>query len=258
MNALRNKLTEGKVALGTHVSLSDSVITEILGMAGFDYIWIDTEHAALDLNLVEKHLIAARAAGISAIVRVPWNDPVRIKPVLELGPDGIVIPMVNNKEQAVNAIRACLYPPAGIRGYGPRYAMHFGAMTTEEYLRDAPNQTLRFIQIETILAVENLEDILSVENISGIIIGPCDLAASMGLIGRWEDERVQSTIDRICAISHKAGVKVGTSFGYMSPEQMARWKQRGIDMISQVSDSDFIYQGGVNLLNAMRKAYLSI
>ena len=256
MGILRKKLESGETALGSHVSLADSVITEIMGSAGFDYLWIDTEHAAIDLNILEKHLIAARAANVSAIVRVPWNDPVRIKPVLEMGPEGIVIPMVSTREQAEQAIRACLYPPRGIRGYGPRQAIRFGAASLEEYLKHAADATLRFIQIEHIEAVRNLDDILSVEGIDGIIIGPCDLSASMGKIGEWDDPEVQRTIDLICETAHARKVKVGMSFGYLTPEQMRRWRDRGMDMISQVSEVDFIYQGAKKLLEDMRRAYL--
>lgn len=256
MNKLYEKLRKNEIALGTHISLADSVITEITGSVGYDYLWIDTEHAAIDLNILEKHLIAARAAGTSAIVRVPWNDPVRIKPVLEMGPDGIVIPMVSTKEQAEAAVRACLYPPAGIRGFGPRQAIRFGATSLEEYLAKAREQTLRLIQIEQIEAVRNLEEILSVEGISGVIIGPCDLASSMGKIGHTLDEEVQSTIDYICEKAHEKGVKVGVSLGYTSPEEEARWKKRGVNMISQVSEVDFIYQGARRLLEEMKAAYL--
>ena len=91
----------------------------MLGILGFDYIWIDTEHTPLTLDGVEKHMIAARAAGISPIVRVPENHPVRLKPVLEMGPDAVVIPQVNSYEEVVEAVRNCAYPPLVVRGWGP-------------------------------------------------------------------------------------------------------------------------------------------
>ena len=96
MNKLKEKLHNNEVCLGTHVSLNDPVITELMGNVGFDYLWIDTEHTAIDLNCLQQHLIAARAACVSAIVRVPCVDQVRVKPILEMGPDGIVFPQVNS------------------------------------------------------------------------------------------------------------------------------------------------------------------
>lgn len=256
MNTLRNKLNTDKLVLGTHISLNDSVITEIIGLVGYDYLWIDTEHTAMDLNILEKHLIAGRAACVPTIVRVPWNDPVLLKPVLEMGPAGVVIPMVNTREEAERAVKACKYPPNGIRGYGPRYAARFGAYTTEEYLSIAAEQTLCMIQIEHITAVNNIDEILKVDGVDVLIIGQCDLSASMGKLGQWYDDEVQSTIDYICDRAHFYEVMVGASLGYVSPEQSKRWRKRNINMISQVSDVDFIYQGALSLFNDMKKAYL--
>ena len=88
MSTLSEKLRNGTVALGTHVSLNDSVISELIGNLGFDYIWIDTEHTSISLECLQLHLIACRAAGVSAIVRVPEVDRIKAKPVLEMGPDG--------------------------------------------------------------------------------------------------------------------------------------------------------------------------
>ena len=133
MNKLREKLNSGKTAIGSHISLADSTVTEIMGEVGFDYLWIDTEHTSMSLEDLRNHLVAARATGVSPIVRVPEVSQVQAKPILEMGPEGIIFPQVNSYEQALEAVAACRYPPKGNRGGGPRRAMHFGVdMTAQE------------------------------------------------------------------------------------------------------------------------------
>jgi len=255
MNTLCEKLRQNKTALGTHISLNDSVITELIGNLGFDYLWIDTEHTTIDLHTLQQHLIAARASGVSAIVRVPCNDPTRIKPVLEMGPDGVVIPMVNSYEEAKRAVSACMYPPKGIRGFGPRRAVQFGNVSLESYLADVDERLLKIIQIEHIDSVRDLDRILTIDEIGAFVLGPCDLASSMGRIGQWNDPQVsmvyQSVIDKI----HSAGKKIGVSFGACSYEDIVHWRERGVDMISIAADTDLLMLGARRLLAEMKEIF---
>lgn len=252
MKNLRQKLDNQQTALGTHICMNEPVLTEILGHIGFDYLWIDTEHTTIGLEKLEQHLIAARAGGVSALVRVPWNDPVRLKPVLEMGPDGIIIPMVNSREEAIAAVRACLYPPKGIRGYGPKYASRFGMVPMEQYLETVARDTMRFIQIEHIDAVNDLEQIVQVPEIDGFIIGPCDLAASMNHLHEVECPEMDRVFRRIIQTVHSAGKPVGVSYGLCSEEVIQRWIDRGVDMISLASESDFVIAGAKTLLQSMK------
>src|SRR5262245_39526938 len=112
----REKLGRGDVALGTCVSFTDPTVTEALS-AILDFVWIDMEHSVLSLEAVQGHVMATMGSDTTALVRVPWNDPVLIKPVLDLGADGIIVPNVRSVEEARRAIAACLYPPEGIRGF---------------------------------------------------------------------------------------------------------------------------------------------
>lgn len=253
MSKLKELLKSGQMALGTHVSLTDSVLTEAIGLTGYDYIWIDTEHTAISLETLERHLIAARAAGVSAIVRVPWNDAVRLKPLLEMGPDGIVIPMINSAEEARAAIRACNYPPSGIRGYGPRYACRYGLMESEAYLAQANSAILKLLQIEHISAYQDLDEILAVEGVDAFIIGPCDLAASMGFIGQWNHREVLDVLDDIIKRAHAANKKIGASVGLINKEEAARWINRNPDMLSLASDLDYIVSGAKTNLSMMKQ-----
>lgn len=242
MNKLREILNSGRTALGTHVSLNTPVITEIMAGCGFDYIWIDTEHTTITLEQLQMHMIAARAGGAAAVARIPWNDPVRLKPVLEMGPDGVVIPMVNSYEEALTAVKAFLYPPHGNRGYGPQRASRFGLMDMDEYLESA-SRIVRILQVEHIDAVRDLDRILTIPEIDVLLFGPCDLASSMRKIGQWDDPQVQRTIDEAAKKILDSGKKLGVSYGPCTDSQLRRWKDRGVNMISIAADTNFIAQG---------------
>ena len=256
MNKLKEKLSRGEMALGTHILFNESRITELVGGLGYDYLWIDTEHTALSLDDVERHLDAARLAGVTSLVRIPWNDPVRAKPVLEMGPGGLIFPMVNSYEEALLAVRSCLYPPRGIRGFGPRRANNFGLIPLDEYIEQANNEVMRIIQIEHIDAVRDLDRITTIQDIDAYIIGPMDLSASMGKIGKLNDPEVVATFEEIIAKVHAAGKPVGLSLGLLDEAGMAVWKQRGIDFISLACESDFVIAQGTKLLESMKRTML--
>ena len=251
MSKLSEKLKARKTALGTHVTLTDSSITEMMGDVGFDYIWIDTEHSAISLEALEHHLLACRATGTSALVRIPSVNAIKAKPVLEMGPDGIVFPQVNSYELALEAVKACMYPPKGNRGFGPRRAMHFGAnMTLTDYLKMA-DRILKILQFEHIDALKDLDRILSIEDLDVILLGPCDLASSMGHINDWHHPEVEKVVDELFLKAHKTGKKVGVSFGACDADEMMRYKKRNVDMISIAADTDYIVNGAKQTYKTM-------
>ena len=256
MNKLREKLNSGKTAIGSHISLADSTVTEIMGDVGFDYLWIDTEHTSFTLEDLRNHLVAARATGVSPIVRVPEVSQVQAKPILEMGPDGIVFPQVNSYELALEAVAACRYPPKGNRGWGPRRAMHFGVdMTAQEYIAQS-DDVLTILQFENIAAYKDLDKILTIDGLDVILLGPCDLASSMGHIGDWFNPEVEKVVDDLFERVHRSGKKIGVSYGLCDKETMYRYQRRGVDMISIAAENDFIVQGSKNLLSEMKDVFL--
>lgn len=254
MNSLRSKLESGKVALGTHVSLNNPVITEMMGECGFDYIWIDTEHTTVTLEQLQMHLIAAKAAKVAGVARIPWNDPIRLKPVLEMGPDGVVIPMIRNYEEAEKAIQSFFYPPRGVRGFGPQRAIQFGKMEIDEYFKNY-SDIVRILQVEHIDAINDLDRILTIPEIDVMLFGPCDLASSMGKLGAWFDPEVQDVIDKASKKIKDAGKKLGVSYGPCTEDTLRRWHDRGVDMISIAADTNFIIQGAQNTLNMLKHVF---
>ena len=131
MKTFREKLYASDPLIGTVIGLCDPCISEMIGQNGYDFLWIDTEHSAMDYHTLLMHIIAAKAGGSASIVRIPWNEPYLAKRVLEMGPDGIIIPQVSGAEDVRRAMKSCLYPPEGERGFGPRRACKYGMQPLE-------------------------------------------------------------------------------------------------------------------------------
>ncbi|MFO7574018.1 MAG: aldolase/citrate lyase family protein [Bacteroidales bacterium] len=192
---------------GTIISMSVPQATEIMADAGFEWVLIDMEHSSLGLDDVHNILNAA-GDRLLTIVRVPGNDEIWIKRVLDLGCDGILVPMVNTREAAEAAVSCSLYPPAGRRSVGVSRAHRYGPGFSG-YVSDVGKSLIIMLQIEHIEAVKNIDSILSVEGISAIFIGPYDLSASMGLTGQVTHPDVADAIDTVKSKCNSAGLPWG-------------------------------------------------
>jgi 2-keto-3-deoxy-L-rhamnonate aldolase RhmA len=251
LSDIRQKIAAHELVIGSHVSLLDSSVSELLACVGFDFLWVDTEHSAIDRGVLQQHLVAAQAGGAAAFVRIPWNDPVLVKPVLEMGPAGIVFPMICSAEQAKAAVAACLYPPAGVRGFGPRRAVRYGTVPSDRYIREAAESFWRIMQIEHIDAVRNLEAIVEVEGVDAIVVGPNDLSGSVGLLGQTGHPEVRKLCDRIAEVAKRRGIPFGTSIGD-DPDTVRQWIDRGVDWIATGTDTGSLLAGGRRALEQAR------
>ena len=249
---MKERLKNNKILIGTHVSFKDSSITELLGKIGFDFLWIDMEHTALDKSAIQLHLIAAQAAEVPGIVRIPWNDPIIVKPILEMGVSGIVFPSVGTKREAEKAIQSCLYPPKGFRGFGPRRAVMYGMRNEKDYINNSDSEIFKIIQIETKEGVNNLNKIVQVDGIDAIVIGPNDLSGSLGVLGEVNSKIVRDTIDYIVNTCRQAGVTVGVSIGEYNYSVVQEWMDRGVGFLSVGVDSWYILNGA---RETMRQAW---
>jgi len=196
-----------KTLLGTIVTLSSPESSEIMSLSGFDWVMIDMEHSTLSISDVQHH-IQALGNPVISIVRVPSNDDVWIKRVLDTGCDGIMIPMVKTSEEAEKAVRSARYPNVGSRSVGITRAHKYG-LSFGDYVFKKSKEVRILIQIEHIEGVQNLDSIIRVEGISAIFIGPYDLSASMGLTGDVGNPKVQSVITSIKKICGEAGIPWG-------------------------------------------------
>lgn len=250
-NELREALKSGR-AIGGHVFLGDPAISEALAIYGYDFIWIDAEHGAFDRPLILSHVIAANAGGAAAVVRVPSWSMEAVKPVLEMGIDGIIIPQTKGYEDAKAALAECLYPPRGVRGFGPRRAIRYNDLDTGEYLRNAEDEIVRIIQIEHHKAVEEIDRTLTLDGLDALVLGPNDLASSIGLIGEALHPKVLDLSQHAIAQAKKAGVPIGVSIG-PNQEAIDIWRGLGVDYFSCGDDISFLHQGAKATIEAIQK-----
>ncbi|KUL92749.1 4-hydroxy-2-oxo-heptane-1,7-dioate aldolase [Bosea sp. WAO] len=208
-NAFKAALARGELQIGLWSSLCSPIVAEIIGYSGFDWILVDTEHSPNEPPAVLAQLQALQAGTATPIVRPAWNDPVLLKRLLDIGAQAVLVPFVQNAEEAAKAVAACRYPPAGIRGItvsgrGSRYGR------VPDYLKRADAEICVLVQVETGEALAQLEAIASVDGVDGVFIGPADLSASLGHIGNPGHPEVQEAIKgaaaRLTAIGKPAGI----------------------------------------------------
>lgn len=207
-NAFKRALAEGRVQIGLWSSLCSSIAAEVLAHAGFDWIVIDTEHAPNEVPGVLAQLQAMTGGAAQPVVRPAWNDPVLIKRILDVGAQSVIVPYVQNADEAGRAVAAVRYPPRGIRGVGSMHrAIRYGRV--DDYFRQADGEMCVVVQLETKAALGNLEAIARVDGIDGIFIGPSDLAASMDRIGNPGHPEVQAEIEDAARKCRAAGKPAG-------------------------------------------------
>jgi len=245
-NELKRRLKAGERTLGLWMSIESPIVSELLSGLGFDWFVFDLEHSPLDVYTAQT-LMQAMREETTPIIRVAWNDPVLIKLALDVGTYGVVIPWVNNREEARRAVEACKYPPEGIRGCGPRRS----ALFDPEYFETANDEILVIAQIETREAVENIEEIASVDGIDVFFIGPYDLSASYGYLGRLEAPPVQRAIERVLEVAKEAGVAPGI-YGGGGKTPRERYDE-GFQFIALGDDLDLLRHGAREVLRPFRE-----
>jgi 2-keto-3-deoxy-L-rhamnonate aldolase RhmA len=217
----RTKLDQGQRCVGPGITLVDPAVTEALGQVA-DFVWIDLEHSPVGPEALAAHLIAARAAGTAALVRVAGSDEILIKPVLDTGAQGIIVPQVRSAAEVRRAVSTCRYPPAGRRGYGPRRMAQYGRNGGADYVRQADAALFVSVQIETTEALGELAAILATPGLDGIVVGPYDLSFAMGKPGELADPEVRAAIETVVRDARSAGRYVGMGMG-SDDEPMADW-----------------------------------
>lgn len=213
LNPFKRALADRRLQIGLWSHLSNHVSTEVIGGAGFDWIVLDAEHSPNETFLLHQQLQALVEGGSSPVVRVAWNDKVLIKRVLDLGAQSLLIPQVQNAEEAAAAVAATRYPhDGGVRGFtGLSRASRFGRI--KDYHLRASEEICVIVQVETGEALAQIEAIAAVEGVDGIFIGPGDLSAALGQIGNPAHPDIQHAIHdairRINAAGKPAGILTG-------------------------------------------------
>lgn len=241
MQDLKRDLRERRPIAGGWVTIPHPAIAEITAAAGFDCVLLDLEHTDASLERITNMIRGIESVddSITTIVRVPWNDPVRIKRVLDLGPGGILVPMVNNEAEAKEAVEAVRYPPDGIRGVAGGRAADYGTDMIE-YFGRANDELVTIVQIETEEGRDNVTEIASVDGVDGVFIGPSDLSASMGIFGEWDSETFNDAVAEIVREAHAADTSVSTVVG--TSDQIASRADWGVDLLFAGVDSSFLME----------------
>lgn len=232
-NNLKRALREGRTQTGCWLSLVSHVSAEICAGAGFDWVLVDTEHAPAELHQVHHQLHAIAAYPVSTLVRAYWNDTVLIKRLLDLGVQSLLLPYVQNAEEAKRAVAAVRYPPRGVRGVSTNSrANRFGRV--KDYFVHADNEICLILQVETRAALAQIEAIAAIDGVDAIFIGPQDLAADFGHLGNPGHPDVQAAMaDAITRIG-----KTGKAPGILAFAEgdAKRWIQHGARFVAVTSD----------------------
>jgi 2-keto-3-deoxy-L-rhamnonate aldolase RhmA len=207
VNALKAKLREGRRVIGVLVSVPDPELVELFGHLGYDFAFLDAQHGGLTVDAAKGLIRAAELTGMTPLVRVPRNDPSVILEYLDAGAGGIIVPNVASPADAEAAVQAIKYPPRGRRGAATasRAARYGVTQTPIEYLARANEETMFVPLLEDREVLDVLPQVVGVDGVDVVLIGPADLALSMGIPGGWSDPRVQAEVDRIAGAARAAG-----------------------------------------------------
>ena len=253
MNAFKNMLAsaKGQAPLGTWVMSASPLVAEAIGCAGFDWGVIDMEHSPLDLGDVVHLLQAVAATPMLPVLRVPWNDTVLVKRVLDAGAATLLFPFVQNADEARRAVAATRYPPQGVRGMaGMSRGSRFG--TVANHFQVANQRIGVILQLETPAALEQLEAIAAVPGVDALFLGPADLSGAMGHVGEMGHPAVMAAMTNAVRRCKALGMPVGTVGG--SVEVVNEYRTIGFDYLATASDLGFLMRAAQAALAALRGA----
>ena len=208
-NTFKEALAKGERQIGCWMSFADGQIAEIMGTCGFDWLVIDGEHAPNDIRSIRDQLIALTASPSPPVVRVPVGETWMIKQVLDAGAQTVLVPIVESADQARELVRACHYPPNGVRGVGATAARATMFGSVSEYIQTANQEVCLLVQVENRAGIDALDEILQVEGIDGVFIGPADLSTDMGHQGNSAHPEVRAAIADAITRIKTAGIAPG-------------------------------------------------
>ncbi len=258
MNPFRQllKRSGSQPPIGTWVMSASAIIAEAMGHAGFDWGVVDMEHTPLDMMEVVHMLQAVASTRMVPVVRVPWNDTTTIKRVLDAGAQTLLIPFVQNAEEARRAVAATRYPPQGVRGMaGMSRASRFG--TVPDYFKAANTMVSVILQLETPQAVEHLEAIAAVEGVDALFLGPADLSGAMGHVGQLTHPAVMEVMASSARRCKAVGKPVGTVGG--TADVVTQYRAMGYDFVAIASDLGLLMraaQAAVKALHAQETEHV--
>ena len=248
MTPFKERLKYKETLIGPLVTIPTPDVAEMLALVGFDYLWIEVEHAPTNFAQAQT-MIQAVGGRCPCLIRVPENQEVWLKKALDVGCNGIVIPQVKTAEEARAAIEACLYPPAGRRSVGVGRAHGYG-MSFQDYVSRVNDELAIILQVEHIEGVQNIESIAAVPGIDAILVGPFDLSGSMNLLGQITHPEVQAAIETVNRHCQAAGLPVGIFAVNAGAAKQAI--SQGFNLIALGMDAFYLWQGAKAALQEAR------
>ena len=250
-SSLRKALLEGRPVIGATVTVPNVDTALTLANAGFDFLWIEMEHGPITLESLRTILLATRGAKAVPLTRVPANESWLAKRVLDEGSLGVVFPFTSTRELAERAVASCRYPPLGVRGFGPGFALSRYGMGAADYVRFANENVLVVVIIEQKEAVENIEAIAAVPGIGVLFVGVNDLSYSLGVGGRITDPVVEEALSKILDAGRRHGVPVGYPTG--NPTEINRRIAQGFRFFQASSDIGLMAGGARDMLSKIER-----
>ncbi len=252
MKNLKKRLKQGETLNGCWLNLGSPLTAEIVGLSGFDWVLIDLEHGAGTEKDVLAQLQALESTTTTPLVRVESSDSPRISRVLDMGAHGIMCPKVNNAEEAQKVINGIHYPPFGNRGVAKMVrATQFG-QNFDTYYKDAQDNILGIVQIETVESLDHLDAIAAVEGVDVLFIGPADLSMAMGIFGQFDHPDFITTLKNIIQAAEKAGKATGILI--FNPNDYDKYHNLGIKFIACGADATFVADGARAMANKLKSA----
>lgn len=245
INSFKRALRERRPQIGLWAGLAHPYTAEICAGSGFDWLLIDGEHAPNDIQTMLAQLQAIAAYPIAPVVRPPWNDFVRIKQILDIGAQNLLIPMIQSAEEAAAAVAAVRYPPAGIRGLGSALARSSRWNRIPDYPLRANDEMCVLLQIETPEGLAALDDILAVDGVDGVFIGPADLSAGMGYLNNPEHPEVTAAIDS--AIARITGAGKAAGILHTNPTRAKHFLSLGATFVAVGIDASLLARASESL-----------
>lgn len=251
---LKKRLAKKELTIGSWLQIGSAAVAEIMAQAGFDWLVVDMEHSAIGISEAQSLIQIIDLAGCVPLVRLSSNDPVLIKRVMDAGAHGIIVPNVNSVDDAVAAVEAVRYPPAGTRGVGLWRAQGYG-FDFDKYKEWQATESVVIVQIEHIEGVNNLEQILNTKGVDGFIIGPYDLSASLGIPGKFEHSDFKAALDTVHRVSKQVNALMGIHV--VAPDVSAAKEkiEEGYRFIAYSIDTLFLGQSCRNGLRAIKSEH---
>ncbi len=251
-NKLKKIFAEGKAVINGWLQIPNSFSAEVMSHQGWDSLTIDMQHGVVDYPNALQMLQAISPTEAVPMARVNWNEPGQIMKILDAGCYGVICPMVSNRKEAENFVKACLYPPKGYRSFGPIRGLLYGGSDYGKYAND---EILKFAMIETKEALENLDAIMSTPDLSGIYIGPADLSLAIGEDPSFDKPESSKTYNAIMKIlEHAKKNKIIPGIHNMSPDYADKMIKKGFQLVTIMSDQRFISSGSKTAIAKFKKS----